>query len=550
MLRVPKDRASPSSYGNNSPFSPGRRNAISRIPRPPSPSGNPDTGGPSITEDSDSSDYGDTTPLGPTVRMSLSANKVIMGDEAQSRCLPVITNESRSQGKFRPRIIQNSSPHSENFGRPGDDKTNTSFARSHNQYFPAGLSTTRPPSPDIITFAMLNGDRNIPDPISGVSPVMNPSSHLLPRLLPRPPPRTSSMNALTALHSHPVSPGEFDNDPIPAKSTGKRGTTAYDLTVAKSAGAIGTTAHDLTKARSVGMIGASESIKFEDICQSHPEMEGTVIQTGIIRVPATVPRVSRVMGGIRSAFTRSRSEKRAKSTLSQELFSEEPVPTFVLQPRLTKRSKSIALFDMVKVQPSVSAPPVPVPPVPTTPSGPTPNLETGSLKKKNPEWPLGRRAPMSTGESTNALKGPRSAPHKEGHPEATLWSSSLPPNSSGKLEEVKLDTTGLDSVRQTLNGLGRLLVEDEDVERRRVWYREFITLHNLLADFNSREAGIEEAGSLVAQMRAEASLRRYAMIVKVHQINKEHAGFYAGDLPSDRVVESWKSGDSEKCPLV
>lgn len=70
--------------------------------------------------------------------------------------------------------------------------------------------------------------------------------------------------------------------------------------------------------------------------------------------------------------------------------------------------------------------------------------------------------------------------------------------------------------------------------------QQYIRLFSLLADFNSRDLRIGEAASLVAQMRAEASLRRYAMMLQVHQVIHEHNAFYAADLPSDRIVEDWR----------
>ncbi|KAJ5649042.1 uncharacterized protein N7484_002765 [Penicillium longicatenatum] len=68
---------------------------------------------------------------------------------------------------------------------------------------------------------------------------------------------------------------------------------------------------------------------------------------------------------------------------------------------------------------------------------------------------------------------------------------------------------------------------------------ELIGLYGLLADFDSRDLRIGEAASLVAQMRAEASLRRYAMMQQVHQISQDHDAFSAAELPSDRIVEDW-----------
>lgn len=68
-------------------------------------------------------------------------------------------------------------------------------------------------------------------------------------------------------------------------------------------------------------------------------------------------------------------------------------------------------------------------------------------------------------------------------------------------------------------------------------------MFNLLSDFNSRDARVGEAASHISQMRAEASLRRYAMLLQVHQIIHEHDDIEditdATNLPTDRIVEDW-----------
>ncbi|KAJ5786718.1 uncharacterized protein N7503_011930 [Penicillium pulvis] len=382
----------------------------------------------------------------PILRVSLSAEKIIMGDKARSKSLPNITEERRSRGIFRPRIIRNISPRdtsSKIFSKPDEGKLELQHDNYYDTFFPTErVDTSHSP------MESLNGDFIKHGSASGTISygTQNGTAYSTPAF----PPRTSSLNALSSLNSSPEK------------------STAWSK---------------ITTVKSSGTLRAAENVTFLDICQSHPEVAGNIIQTGIVINPdgskiiqpekrtlkTPAPRMSRVMGGIRNAFSRSRSEKRSKPGLTFEMVNNT-IPT----------SR-------------------PVPQTPTT-------SENGSPKKS----------------SKIRVFGPQV----------------LPSHRSGQFGE--LETKGLDSVRQTLNGLGRLLVEDDNIERRRVWYRQFIRLYSLLADFNSRDLRIGEAASLVAQMRAEASLRRYAMILQVHQISQDHDAFYAADLPSDQIVEDWE----------
>ncbi|KAJ5925968.1 hypothetical protein N7454_007478 [Penicillium verhagenii] len=128
---------------------------------------------------------------------------------------------------------------------------------------------------------------------------------------------------------------------------------------------------------------------------------------------------------------------------------------------------------------------------------------------------------------------------KESSLKSFISSPILPARGDETYNAQELETTGLDRVRQTLNGLGRLMVEDEQPERRRVWYREYVLLQGLLANFNTKAARISDATATIAQMRAEAAMCRYAMLQQVEQLSHDHDAFYAGDLPSDRVIGEW-----------
>ncbi|KAJ5991908.1 hypothetical protein N7451_007632 [Penicillium sp. IBT 35674x] len=489
MFQFASNRGTPSRYSPNSPFSPRRCDSGSRIPRPTlSATAYLDDSSLGAPEDFDLSDISDTSPLGspnvderplletaipvpvrqeentrqlpldnqaivqaassdkPLLRVSLSANKVIMGDEARSKYLSNITDERRSRGIFRPRIIRNMSPidtQNKIFSKPDEEKIKSQHGHCHSTFLPAGNVDT-----PHLSMEGLNGDPIKHGSASGMISygAQKGAAHSISAF----PPRTSSLNALSRLNSSPEK------------------NTAWSK---------------ISTVNSSGTIRASENVTFLDICQSHPEVADNIIQTGVVLNPygsksirpekrtlkTPAPRMSRVIGGIRNAFSRSCSEKRSKPGLTFEMVnSPMPISRSVLQ-------------------------------TPTT-------SENGSPKESSKKRAFGPQI--------------------------------LPSNHSGQLRE--LETKGLDSVRQTLNGLGRLLVEDDDIERRKVWYRQFICLYSLLADFNSRELRIGEAASLVAHMRAEASLRRYAMILQVHQISQDHDAFYAADLPSDRIVEEWE----------
>ncbi|KAJ5088667.1 hypothetical protein N7456_012283 [Penicillium angulare] len=223
------------------------------------------------------------------------------------------------------------------------------------------------------------------------------------------------------------------------------------------------------------MISDSQSVNFLDICRSHPELEGTVIQTNVVKAPE--PRMTRVMGNLRNAFTRGRPDK---------------------------KSVSSPLFEIVNQRPSI-----------TRPLAPPSQLATMDPTSSMPSSPIGTSVRPSRRASNQQIRQ--------------------------EIREVQ--AAGMESVCRTLNALGRRLVEDDDINRRRVWYREFVQLSNLLADFNSRDARIGEAASHVSQMRAEASLRRYAMLLQVHQALQDNdaleATIQSVDLPTDRIVEEW-----------
>ncbi|KAJ5948201.1 hypothetical protein N7466_001216 [Penicillium verhagenii] len=232
-------------------------------------------------------------------------------------------------------------------------------------------------------------------------------------------------------------------------------------------------ANKLTKDSPVSSVGSSKHATSERISQSHTEVGGNALQTATDKPASPSPRMSKVVGGIRSAFLRTRHGKQTKR-VSFKLEDDDPAITHSLLP--------------------------PLPPLPRESS-------SGSLK-----------------EST--LKTRISSPI-------------LPARGDENYNAQELETTGLDRVRQTLNGLGRLLVEDEQPERRRVWYREYVLLQGLLANFNTKAARIADATSTIAQLRAEAAMCRYAMMQQVEQLSHDHDAFYAGDLPSDRVIGEW-----------
>lgn len=68
----------------------------------------------------------------------------------------------------------------------------------------------------------------------------------------------------------------------------------------------------LTSSASLAWTSEAEVSSFDDLVTRHPEVDGTVIQTGIVRAPQ--PRVARVVGGLRNAFTMGRSSARPKAS--------------------------------------------------------------------------------------------------------------------------------------------------------------------------------------------------------------------------------------------
>lgn len=305
-----------------------------------------------------------------------------MGDEARSKSLPNITDERRSRGIFRPQIIRNISPldtPGSPISKSGDRKIKPQPGHSHDPFFSAEIvekslhSSIERMNIDPIKYGSTSGK------VSGATKNGNANS------IPTFPPRTSSLNTFSS----------FNSSPEKCDAWGK--VTTVD-------------SNDTPR--------TTENVAFLDICQGHPGAAGDAFPTSVIvnpdgskvtrtekrAVKTPAPRMSRIMGGLRNAFSRSRSEKR-------------------LRPGLT--------FDMVENPIQTSRP------IPQTPA----TSDNGSPKKGSRNRPIGPQI--------------------------------LPSHNSEQFRE--LETTGLDSVRQTLNGIGRLLVEDDDIERRRVWYR--VSLH-------------------------------------------------------------------------
>lgn len=55
-----------------------------------------------------------------------------------------------------------------------------------------------------------------------------------------------------------------------------------------------------------------KTVSFDGLVKRFPEVDGVVIQSNVVRVPEP-PRMARVMGGLRNAFSRGRTERRGSS---------------------------------------------------------------------------------------------------------------------------------------------------------------------------------------------------------------------------------------------
>lgn len=74
-----------------------------------------------------------------------------------------------------------------------------------------------------------------------------------------------------------------------------------------------------------------QTLSFDDLCKRHPEVEGVVRQTNVIKAPA--PRVFRVIDGIRSALSLGRAERRpAESFKIQRKEKRSSIPRPVRSP--------------------------------------------------------------------------------------------------------------------------------------------------------------------------------------------------------------------------
>ncbi|KAJ5259418.1 hypothetical protein N7478_012399 [Penicillium angulare] len=390
----------------------------------------------------------------PTLRIASSAERFIMGDDASSIPLLSRRKEMRSDGVFYPRTMRNASPLSEVSTSTvrGEERSNSPKRRVHPHSYPVKRSSPTKsihPTPRSSTDTSSLGYSN--SEVTNTRSVSEVRRGTVDTAIPGPvhtlPPRTSSMNVISRSAHFLHHSKSFQNS----------------------------RSHSIPNSSSITMIGASQSVNFLDICHSHPELEGTVIQTNVVKAPE--PRMTRVMGNLRNAFTRGRSDK---------------------------KSVSSPLFEIVNQRPQISR-------------------------------PLAPPSPLATSDPKSSVSLSPNGPN-------------VRPSHSASQQQIRqeisqIKATGTETVCRTLNALGRRLVEDDDINRRRVWYREFVQLSNLLADFNSRDARIGEAASHVSQMRAEAALHRYAMLLQVHQALQDNDALettiQSVDLPTDRIVEEW-----------
>lgn len=148
-----------------------------------------------------------------------------------------------------------------------------------------------------------------------------------------------------------------------------------------------------------------KTISIDGLVKRFPEVDGAVIQSNVVRAPEP-PRMARVMDGLRNAFSRGRTERRATS--------------FEILGKAKSKSKA--------EKPSIPHP-VRSPVAPAVPAAPaaTTTTDEGSLVEK-----LRRQTPRPASRTRRP----------------TMMSS-------------------LDQVRLTLNALGRELVDCESRERRR-----------------------------------------------------------------------------------
>ncbi|KAJ5578585.1 uncharacterized protein N7459_007549 [Penicillium hispanicum] len=368
---------------------------------------------------------------GPILRISSAAEREIMGHEGRLFSGGNMRRNDRSGNVFYPRLIREQSPSGDKGKGKHSSKQMTMLGVTGTELASAG-GIHSSPLPSEERHESAAGQAHANNRQSASNPLSSPHNTFSAGPIGNPPQRVSSLNA-----SH-----DRMNPP-----------------------------HDSILSEPSITMPMGRSVTFTDLVRRHPEMEGTVIQTGVVTTPE--PRIKRVLTGLRNAFSPGRAERRAN--------------VFKIANQSTSTPRRV------------------LSPAPSTPA----------LSFPGP----------STMEATTGA----------GSPFERAQRTQLQTSAS----RVHFDLPNVDEVRQCLNGIGRLLVDEEDREARRIWYIEFVRLHQLLAEYTSREDRINEGATTVASMRGEAALRRYAMLLQAHHVRNDNPGFECADLPGKYLVLDW-----------
>lgn len=232
-----------------------------------------------------------------------------------------------------------------------------------------------------------------------------------------------------------------------------------------------------------------EILSFNEICKSHPELEGTVIQTNVIMKPRQ-PRMARVMANILKPFSSDRGEDdwapgqkfkigKPKLNNSDEFPYVSPLSPDFSTPALEANNSVHAAHSMPAMpsaQSMLSIHMKDLPPVPSMPDMHSPRKSTAPLCASRQST-----VPPSTRKSISPPLAPRpSTPPGLVH-HGPLTPPSSPPSPprpsiirSPRSPDVSFWMARVVEIQEIL---GQLMVEHADVEQRRVFYNVSLPYH-------------------------------------------------------------------------
>ena len=228
-----------------------------------------------------------------------------------------------------------------------------------------------------------------------------------------------------------------------------------------------------------------EVISFNEICNSHPELKDTVIQTNVIMKPRQ-PRMARVMDSLIKPFSSGRAERewasgqkfkivKPKVTSADELAYISPLSPDCLPPEAFNSDHAVHAVPSMPAMPSAQ-PVLPMTLKALPPLPPMPNMQVPAKLALRPPAPGRSTSPPLAPQNPRPSTPPGFA--RQGH----LTPPSSPPTlplfpRSPRSPDVSF---WMGRVMEIHEILGHLMVEHADLAQRRIFHQVSIPYHTLL----------------------------------------------------------------------